>query len=607
MCGILFTTKNITDIDYVIEFLKKRGPDKTNIKIINNYTFIHTLLSMTGYIEQPIINNDIIVIFNGEIYNFEEFDINYKSDSECIIPLYKKYGDDFINLLDGEFAIVLVDINKNKLILSTDIFGTKPLWFGYDNDNNIGISSYKSCLDRIELTNNFQISANKTIIFDLIKLKIIKEKPVHIFDLKQFKTDFNDWNIAFEKSIKKRIKNSKSGIFIGLSAGYDSGTIACELNKQKIPFTAYCIINSESKDIINKRSNLIKNFNILNISKEKLLEEREFIKKNCEDYLLNLNNGDINNYYNIIKQPKYNKTKVNQLLNNINYKKNQLLSDDTGSIGSSHIFSLAVNNNSKIYLSGAGADEIFSDYGFNKVKFYNQSSIGGYFTDDLNKIFPWRNFFENTQRAYLIKDDYIAGMHGIEGRYPFLDKYVVQEFLWLTNKLKNEKYKAPLYNYLIINNFPFEENQKIGFNCGHSCINKNDLSYNTLTNNEIEIKINKKVSEYNSNMIVNFDNYNKHSYNNHCFLDKKQIKKINNNLYFYPISINDFGFKYKDFCNYYIIENNKKIGKSEININIISNIGKGLYCFWTSSCLYFSSSDNSDPRINKYTYCIDMD
>jgi hypothetical protein len=66
-------------------------------------------------------------------------------------------------------------------------------------------------------------------------------------------------------------------------------------------------------------------------------------------------------------------------------------------------------------------------------------------------------------RKYLTKDEYIIGCLGIEARYPFLDKQLVQEFLWLKPELKNNFYKAPLREYLIQNNFPYKENEKKGF------------------------------------------------------------------------------------------------------------------------------------------------
>ena len=54
-------------------------------------------------------------------------------------------------------------------------------------------------------------------------------------------------------------------------------------------------------------------------------------------------------------------------------------------------------------------------------------------------------------------------MHGVETRYPFLDKKVVQEFLWLDHNLKNSQYKSVLDNYFVENNYPFNRGEKKGF------------------------------------------------------------------------------------------------------------------------------------------------
>jgi asparagine synthetase B (glutamine-hydrolysing) len=78
-------------------------------------------------------------------------------------------------------------------------------------------------------------------------------------------------------------------------------------------------------------------------------------------------------------------------------------------------------------------------------------------------VFPWPNFFASSQEAFLVKEEYIAGAFGLETRYPFLDKDVVQEFLWLDSDLKNKHYKSVLHNYLSNNNFPFEKDVKRGF------------------------------------------------------------------------------------------------------------------------------------------------
>ena len=57
----------------------------------------------------------------------------------------------------------------------------------------------------------------------------------------------------------------------------------------------------------------------------------------------------------------------------------------------------------------------------------------------------------------------MAGAHGVEGRYPFLDPHVVQEYLWLTADLKNSEYKRPVADYLRVGAFPNHWKAKIGF------------------------------------------------------------------------------------------------------------------------------------------------
>ena len=91
MCGILATSREIEDLQEVIEFLKRRGPDATNHLQYRGISFVHTLLSMTGKLTiQPFIDgeNDLVAFFNGEIYNYLDFG-DYESDGQCILPLYR--------------------------------------------------------------------------------------------------------------------------------------------------------------------------------------------------------------------------------------------------------------------------------------------------------------------------------------------------------------------------------------------------------------------------------------------------------------------------------------------------------------------------------------
>tara|TARA_Y100000310_G_scaffold272620_1_gene287722 strand:- start:408 stop:1754 length:1347 start_codon:yes stop_codon:yes gene_type:complete len=446
MCSILFTTKNIKDLDYVNQRLKLRGPDYTGKFKTNHdgkeFNFIHNLLSITGkFTEQPFVDENIVCLYNGEIYNYSDFG-DYKSDGCCLIPLYKEYGVDFIKKLDGEFVILLADLNKNILLLSTDIFKTKPVYVAID-ENDIGISSYMSPLQRLNYKNIFKSEANKTYIFDLKTMSLKDENPVYEFILNQYKDSFDDWNQALQNSIKKRINNIREHLFLGLSSGYDSGVIACELFNNKVEYKVYSVCGKENFDIVKRRHDLISKYaetEFLDIVNHRD-ESQKFIIDNTDEYR-----------FEIYTSHGYHEPYMTNLLTN-----------DYGAIGLSYICKNAKKDNRKIYLSGQGADEIFADYGHAGVRKAGHSSFFGVFPNDLSTMFPWPNFYESSQEAFLTKEEYVAGAYGIETRYPFLDKDVVQEFLYLQPKLKNKYYKSVLHNYLVENKFPFELDIKRGF------------------------------------------------------------------------------------------------------------------------------------------------
>ena len=134
MCGLLLTNKTISSEKKFYETLCLRGPDSFQYVSHNKISFIHTLLTITGIKSpQPLISEDIYLLFNGEIYNYQEIK-QYESDGYFILDSYRNEGEDFIHNLDGEFALVIVDFKKEKLIYSTDVFGSKPLFFGFDGE-----------------------------------------------------------------------------------------------------------------------------------------------------------------------------------------------------------------------------------------------------------------------------------------------------------------------------------------------------------------------------------------------------------------------------------------------------------------------------------------
>uniref|UniRef100_A0A6M3K351 Putative asparagine synthase n=1 Tax=viral metagenome TaxID=1070528 RepID=A0A6M3K351_9ZZZZ len=236
----------------------------------------------------------------------------------------------------------------------------------------------------------------------------------HEFDFNnQYKNNYTDWLKAFENSVKKRAKN---GCFMGLSSGYDSGAISNELLKQKINFKAYVVFNNENEVVLKKRLNNISNHQVLNMDKSLYEKYYSFLK------------GKINN-------------KAIQ---------------DIASMGIAYMFETAKKEGRTICLSGQGGDEINSDYSL----FPQQSTFKGKYPDEL---YEWANFRGNMQLQYLNGLEEIAALYGIEIRYPFLDINLIQEFLWLKVRLKNNNYKAPIFKYLTKNNVPFDKAVKKGF------------------------------------------------------------------------------------------------------------------------------------------------
>ena len=450
MCSFLILNWLAQNKNYINYFLKFRGPDLTNIYNYENFMFLHNLLHLTGDITaQPFTDEDnkIICLFNGEIYNYKSFG-DYPSDGFCLIDLYKKYDLDFVKELDGEFALCLFDFSKDIFIISTDVFSTKPLWYSIDN-GKLGISSYESGLKRAELNNRIKLNPNTTLTFNISDFKLIKETRVFNFDFNQHKSTYEDWCKAFINSVKKRTDNDNYDVFVCLSSGYDSGGIACAMNTLKDrKYLTYTILGEENADIINKRFDINKestggNNNIIEFTKDEFSEIKAYIKENAEEFKLNPDTIDIDKY----------------------------VTDDNAATGMSKICKIAFSKNQRIYLSGSGADEIHSDYGKYGVKIFNHSCFGGKYPDDLNTILNndpkvnmvWKSFYHGTQRDYLAKEEIISGLFGIEGRYPYLDKYVVQEFLWLKKDLKNNIYKAPIDYFLTKYNYEFEKEKKIGF------------------------------------------------------------------------------------------------------------------------------------------------
>lgn len=161
MCGIagilgsddLITVRNMT------ETLAHRGPDDSGYFSDRNIALGHRRLSIidltTG--KQPIFNEDhsVVVIYNGEIYNYKELrselvakghQFATNSDTEVIVHAYEEFGYDCLAKFNGMFAFALWDARNKELVLARDPNGIKPLYYTITNGMLLFASEAKGLL-----------------------------------------------------------------------------------------------------------------------------------------------------------------------------------------------------------------------------------------------------------------------------------------------------------------------------------------------------------------------------------------------------------------------------------------------------------------------------
>lgn len=139
--------------------IRHRGPDWSGIYCGGSAILAHERLSIVDPQSggQPLYSPDkkVVLAVNGEIYNHREirkeyagkYDFQTGSDCEVILALYKEYGIHFLEKLNGIFAFVLYDSEKDEFLIARDPIGVIPLYIGYDSDGKVYCASELKALE----------------------------------------------------------------------------------------------------------------------------------------------------------------------------------------------------------------------------------------------------------------------------------------------------------------------------------------------------------------------------------------------------------------------------------------------------------------------------
>ena len=370
MCGItgLINFHDRVLLHDMCNLLEHRGPDSDGFYENKNVGLAIRRLSIIDVEggNQPISNEDekIWTVFNGEIYNYQELQDDLKtkghkfktnSDTETIVHAYEEYDLDFVNHLQGMFAIAIWDEKKNRTILARDRFGVKPLYYHIQNNKLLFASELKVLLEYDEIKptiNHNAISDYLTYLYipapETVFNEIKKLGPSEILVFNQDGSFFTKtyWNIKFqknnlneqdyakklhellEKSVELRMV-SDVPVGILLSSGIDSSIVATlAAKKSNYELNSYTVGFEDSADN----------------SYDEIKESREMadiLGTNHNEIIVNSNDSF-------------------KLLDKVSWYLDEPFGNPTTTLN--YIISDFASKSSKVVLSGVGGDEMFGGY-----------------------------------------------------------------------------------------------------------------------------------------------------------------------------------------------------------------------------------------------------
>ncbi len=376
ICGITWNDKKL--IKQIIKFISHRGPDQEGYFSDKNVTLGHKRLSiidLSSFGKQPMksINNNIIIVFNGEIYNYQKiknelknkrYKFKTKTDTEVIINAYKEWGVDCVKKFNGQFAFCIYDKKKNELFLARDRLGMKPLCYYHENKRFIFASELK-CIIKLNIVKK-EISKealNHYLLFgytplNLTILKNVKKlKPGHyiIYDLK--KKEIKDYQKYWDVNIKLNNKIKEKEI-IDIVTKKLNKSIERRMISDR-PVGAFLSGGVDSSLIVSFMRKKIKKLETFSVSFDRAkYDESKYARKVSK--MLNTKHHEI----------KFSAKDIKKWINKINNYFDEPFSD--ASTIPTYLLAKVAKKNVTIGLSGTGGDELFGGYTryyhFNKLR-----------------------------------------------------------------------------------------------------------------------------------------------------------------------------------------------------------------------------------------------
>ena len=286
MCGIcgIFETGGEkivqrSTLKAMADTIRHRGPDDDGFYVCGGAGLAHRRLAIIDLEggHQPLSNEDetVWIVFNGEVYNFEELNRRYlasghrfrtRSDTETIVHLYEELGEACFAELRGMFALALWDGRRKRLVLARDRLGKKPLYYSWDGRRLVFGSEIKALwkagglskeMDLEALSDYFSylyVPAPKTIYKQIRKLRPahylvvdrsgIRESPYWDICFEPRQQSEEQWCEEFLAEYRTAVRSRLiSDVPLGafLSGGVDSSSVVALMNEVQSPVTTCSI------------------------------------------------------------------------------------------------------------------------------------------------------------------------------------------------------------------------------------------------------------------------------------------------------------------------------------------------------------------------------
>ena len=369
MCGIngVYNHQSLTGVENKVKQMnsltKQRGPDFTDTYLDSTVCLGHNrlaIIDLDSKSNQPFISNDdnIVVVYNGEIYNFPElkkqlsksYKFKTESDTEIIIAAYYTWGINMVAKFNGMFSFALWDKKNEQFFLCRDRLGIKPLYYSEYQESIIFSSSIKA-INQYYLN---KTTINKDDFVDFLRFGTVHSPNTFLNEIKslerasyliasseetkivEYWNFFNNSSLINKEEPQKKIKKL-------LLDSVDKRMMS------HVPFGVFLSGGIDSSILVAAASKVsTKNINTFSIVfKEKSFDERKYSRMMASKYKTN--------HFELELNPE-------DILHQIEEPFKFMDHPSVDGINTYFISKQVHEKGYKMAISGAGADELFSGY-----------------------------------------------------------------------------------------------------------------------------------------------------------------------------------------------------------------------------------------------------